>query len=219
MSSVSDLFVSYKAVDAPIVEVPKFTPDIVSQAMIAQGNFNRAVDNVKSKFAESPIFQGFYNSNPKEETTTVQPTTSVSSSNSIAKDLIKKEEGFHSTRYKDAGGTSIGYGFYGNTYYKGNNITKEEADKVLDGIIDKQSQILSKYPIWSKLNDNQKAALHSYMYNVGPGKFAEGTKMGNALASGDLQKIHDAISITTSGGKKLDALVRRRDTEKQLFNS
>jgi lysozyme len=30
MSSVSDLFVSYKAVDAPIVEVPKFTPDIVS---------------------------------------------------------------------------------------------------------------------------------------------------------------------------------------------
>lgn len=218
MSNLSDLYVSYRAVDIPTVEVPKFTPDIVPQAMIAQGNFNKAVDNVKSKFAESPIFQGFYNSNPKGETT-VQPTTTVSSANTIAKDLIKKEEGFHSTRYKDASGTSIGYGFYGNTYWKGNSITKEEADQVLDGIIDKQSQILSKYPIWSKLNDNQKAALHSYMYNVGPGKFAEGTKMGEALASGDLQKIHDAISITTSRGKKLDGLVRRRDTEKQLFNS
>lgn len=221
MSNINDLFVSYKVVDTPTITVPKFDDIVATNNMLANADLKTKVENVKSKLAESPVFQGWKMSQSTDTTydTDKQTTTNTSSSNMTAKDLIKKEEGFRSTRYKDAGSTSIGYGFYGTTYWKGNSITKEEADKVLDGIIDKQSKILSKYPIWDKLNENQKAALHSYMYNVGPGKFAENTQMGKALASGDLQKIHDAINITTSQGKRLEVLVKRRNTEKQLFNS
>lgn len=184
--------------------------------MIAQGNFSKAVDNVKTKFSESPVFKFQYTSSGISDLPSKEKTSdSSSSSSSSTADFIKKEEGFKEHRYKDAGGKSIGYGFYNDTYYKGDTITREQADKVLDGIIDEKTKMLSKYPVWKTLNGNQKTALISYLYNVG----SVTNQLDSALKSGNLTSIRNSINITTSRGKRNETLVARREREKKLFDS
>lgn len=215
-SDLSNMFVSYKRVSIPEVTVPTYDDSVTPAAMIAQGNFSKAVDNVKAKFSESPVFKFQYTSSGVTDLPSKEETSdSSSSSSSSTADFIKKEEGFNEHRYKDARGKSIGYGFYGDTYYKGDTITREEADKVLDGIIDEKTKLLAKYPVWKTLNSNQKTALISYLYNVGSIK----ENLDQALKSGDLVKIRNSMNITTSQGKKSDALVARREREKKLFDS
>lgn len=232
MAGIRDIFNSYTLVDALDIDIPKYDEELVPNAMIEQGNLATKVQNLRTRVQNSPVFKGWTSSgniespsyftiptpNKQEEKTTVK-TPATTSKASLAKDFIKQQESFRSTRYKDAGKTSIGYGFYGDTYWKGNEITEEQADKVLDGILEDQEKILSKYDIWKSLNDNQKAALHSYMYNVGSGHFSKNSEMGKALDSGDLRAIHDAINISTSQGKRSEGLIRRRDLERQLFAS
>ncbi len=220
LSKLKDLYISFKAVDIPEITVPKFDDSAIPEAMVVQGNLKTAVDNVKTKFEESPTFKGWSSSKTADtstptSTTKTSETTSSSTSSTSTADFIKKEEGFRDHRYKDANGQSIGYGFFGTTYYAGNHITREEADKVLDKIIKDQETNFAKYPVWNKLNDNQKTALHSYVYNVG----SITKKLRDALISEDLTRIHDAMSIVTSGKKRNEGLVRRRNREKTLFNS
>lgn len=213
------MFVSYKRISVPEITVPTYDDSVTPLAMIVHGNFSKAVDNVKTKFSESPVFKFQYTSSgvtdlPAKEKTSNSSSSSSSSSSSTA-DFIKKEEGFKDHRYKDAGGQSIGYGFYNDTYYKGDTITREQADKVLDGIIDEKTKILSKYKVWKTLNGNQKTALISYLYNIG----SVTNQLDSALKSGNLTSIRNSINITTSRGKKSEALVDRRDREKKLFDS
>lgn len=229
-SSLAKMLVSYEAINTPEITIPTYDDSWAPRAMIAQGDFKQKVENLKTKFKESPVFQEsptfqfeWTGSTPSDipSTPTNSSDASTNSSSSFTSsypstaEFIKKEEGFKDHRYKDAGGQSIGYGFYGTRYYSGDHITREEADKVLDGIIKEQEANFSRYPIWNKLNNNQKTALHSYVYNVG----SITSKLKDALLSEDLTKIHDAISITTSQGKRSEVLVERRNKEKALFNS
>lgn len=230
---ISDLLISYKALDKSSISTPTVDDAFTQVEVIPASMLSRASKVAKANEKEedseeySSDFWGFYSkgedekpyNNATDQTTQSTTTTSQGSSSEIAANLIKKFEGFHSSRYKDSNGQSIGYGFYGNTYYSGNHITREQADQVLNGIIADNESFLSKFPVWNSLNNNQKAALHSYIYNVGRGKFGKKTKMGQAMRSGNIQAIHDAINITTSNGKRLEGLVRRRNSERNLFNS
>jgi murein DD-endopeptidase MepM/ murein hydrolase activator NlpD len=161
--------------------------------------------------------------------------------------FISSKEGFAKKAYLDEGRPAIGFGHdfteqelkqgyvdLGNgeklqlSGEKGieTTITREQATKLLQ-------QDLPKYEGWAaasvgkdnweKLNVNQKAALTSYTYNTGPGGMQKLAEAGlkDAIAKGDMKeaaKIIKEKGIKT--GRKsglLDALVKRRNDESELF--
>lgn len=68
-SSLGDMYVSYRRVNVPEVTVPTYDDTIAPLAMLAQGSFTKAVDNIKTKFSESPIFKFQYTSSGVTTTT------------------------------------------------------------------------------------------------------------------------------------------------------
>ena len=95
--------------------------------------------------------------------------------------IISEFEGLRLEAYPDSisgwGLPTIGYG---NTIYpdgkpikKGDRITKEQAEKMLENhIINKIIPVLSgSIPTWSEMNANQRSALISFAYNLGASFF------------------------------------------------
>jgi GH24 family phage-related lysozyme (muramidase) len=82
---------------------------------------------------------------------------------------------------------------------------------------------LEKIPTWGKMNDNQRGALISFGYNVGPNFY--GSKgfetISKALSSEqELGKVPEALKLyNKSGGKVLRGLVTRREAEGTLWNT
>ena len=156
--------------------------------------------------------------------------------------LIIKEEGFAKKAYPDGGKISIGYGHQikDNEYKQGfiqagdeqipilgdkgkdTTITKEQAQKLLKMDMPKYEGQAKKDlgdSTWSKLNDNQKAALTSYAYNVGSLAGLKGLK--TAIDSGDTNRASEIIrnGIATEQGRPHPALKARRAREADLFLS
>jgi GH24 family phage-related lysozyme (muramidase) len=156
--------------------------------------------------------------------------------------LIIKEEGFAKKAYPDGGKVSIGYGHQikDNEYKQGfiqagdeqvpisgnkgmdTTITKEQAQKLLKMDMPRyENQAIKALTesTWSKLNDNQKAALTDYSYNVGSLAGLKGLK--EAIDSGDTTKASEIIrnGIATEQGKPNAVLKARRAREADLFLS
>lgn len=75
---------------------------------------------------------------------------------------------------------------------------------------------------WSKLSDNQKAALISYAYNTGSTASLVKQGLKDAIMSGDMKTAASIIAdkgVRTAGGKVLGGLVKRRAEEAALFAS
>lgn len=142
---------------------------------------------------------------------------------SKAADVIKKQEGFSSNPYKDVGGWSVGYGFYTKGNNKPASMTKEEADAKLENMLQDDIFPFLKRNIktYDKLNDNQKAALASYTWNIGQGNFLKQKNLMQALNNEDWAAAAHYIEygIRTAGGKTLTGLVNRRKYEAKLFLS
>lgn len=149
--------------------------------------------------------------------------------------LIKRFESFRAYPYICPSGIpSIGYG---TTYYpngkkvtmKDKPITEEEAYKMLYHEVDEKEEILHRYltKIGFNYNENQFAALMSFAYNLGLGPIVEGGRsLNEALKSGMLWKIADAILLYNKGTKTtlgvsrkvvMPGLVARREAERELF--
>ena len=134
----------------------------------------------------------------------------------ISVDLIKDSEGFRETAYKcPAGKWTIGYG---STFYQdktpvqeGDIITRDEADKLLHWYCDTQI----KYPR-EDLDDDQKSALCSLIYNIGQRAFDK-SKCKRAIVNSDWQEAYNQWDWVTAKGKVLPGLVIRREKEKKLF--
>jgi len=61
-------------------------------------------------------------------------------------------------------------------------------------------------------------ALASLAYNLGPGIFKRGTTIGDAIASGNRQRIADAfLGYDHAGGRRLLGLTLRRRAERKMF--
>jgi GH24 family phage-related lysozyme (muramidase) len=156
--------------------------------------------------------------------------------------LIVKEEGFAKKAYNDAGKVSIGYGHQikPEEYQQGfimagdervpiagnrgldTTITKEQAQKLLKMDMPKYENQAKKMlgdSTWNKLNDNQKAALTDYSYNVGSLAGLKGLK--EAIDSGNTNRAAEIIrnGIATSEGKPNAVLKARRAREAELFAS
>ena len=131
--------------------------------------------------------------------------------------LIEKFEGFSSIPYIcPAGKPTIGLG---STFYEDGTpvkmtdkpITKERARELVRWYCETQI----KYPR-KDLNDNQKSALCSLIFNIGQYAF-DRSKCKKAIVAGDWAEAHRQWDWVTANGKILPGLVIRRQKEKELF--
>ncbi len=134
-----------------------------------------------------------------------------------AKQLIKQFEGLYLKAYVcPAGKLTIGWG---HIVLPGEPkiITIEQAEMYLSADVKKAESVLRvvKVPI----NDNQKSALISFIFNLGAGAFSTSTLL-KMLNKKDYTGASDQLlRWVYAKGKKLPGLVRRREAERKLFLS
>ena len=137
--------------------------------------------------------------------------------------FIADEEKFVPNVYMDRPGkkgvATIGHGLTAKKYIDKGTITEEESYAGMMEHIEKEVMpSLKKEPYFDKLNDNQKTALVSYIYNVGSGNFAKSKNLKSALLAGDWQGAAKQIDIGMNDATA-PGLRKRRLKEQQLFLS
>jgi len=137
--------------------------------------------------------------------------------------LIKKYEGFRSKPYLcPANVPTIGYG---NTFYEDKRkvtlndpeITEERAVQLLKFTLKAFEQYVDSY-CRDDINQHQFDALVDFCYNVGP----QNLKTSTLLKKVNLNPIDESIKLEFSkwvkgGGKTLPGLVKRRQSESDLY--
>lgn len=136
----------------------------------------------------------------------------------VAADFVGEWEGCKLHAYIcPAGIWTIGYGHTGDVL-PDDEITQEEADRLLQEDLAKTQKALSRY-INVPVSEQQFVALLSLAFNVGVTYVAtKCPKLMRALNSGDEQECaRQFLDITKSNGRVLTGLVRRRKEEAALF--
>lgn len=147
--------------------------------------------------------------------------------------MIMKHEGLRLKAYIcPAGKPTIGYGHTSDVTFdhvrEGRTITEHQAEVLLTFDLEESERIVSR-AVTRKINENQFAALVSFVFNVGPGK--KGAKDGLCeLKSGRASTLllmtnaghfHTAAAEfakwANANGKPLPGLVKRRADEAALF--
>lgn len=140
---------------------------------------------------------------------------------SKALDIIAGFEGFSAKAYPDADGYSIGYGHFireGDGLDLTSTVTEEQAYELLQGDAQSALQCVNEN-VGVSLLDNQRAALISFVYNIGCGAFRNSSLLVR-LNAGDFSGAESEFGRwTRSGGRVLQALVDRRTNEAELFQS
>ena len=133
-------------------------------------------------------------------------------------DLIKKYEGFKADAYKcPAGVWTIGFGSTtyadGSPVKKGDEITEDTAEGLL---IDYLNKHVRPHLEDLSLNESQKAALESLIYNIGWGAFSK-SKCYKAIKEKDWETVFKNWDWLKSNDKFLLGLAKRRAEELALF--
>lgn len=140
----------------------------------------------------------------------------------IATPMVKGFESFVACAYPDpiskGDPWTVGYGATGPDICKGVIWTQERADADLNArlvMLGAKIDYLVKVP----LNDHQKAALVSLVYNIGVGNFTTSSLL-RLLNAGDFEGAANQFPCWChASGKIVAGLVKRRDAEKQEFLS
>ena len=150
--------------------------------------------------------------------------------NSAGLDLIKKYEGCRLEAYQDSVGIwTLGFGHVDGVE-EGDTCSQAQANAWLLTDISDAEKIVDN-AVTSDINENQRAALVSFTYNVGGGK--EGVKDGLVeLKSGGQshlliytnqgaydQAAEQFLSWDRAGGIVVEGLLNRRQDERLLFLS
>ena len=140
--------------------------------------------------------------------------------------FIADFEGCRLQAYKcPAGVWTIGWGHTGPDVKEGMEITKEQADQLLEkDICAKAERYVNALPPYIALEQHQYDALCSLVYNCGPAAIAKDSTIRKALCSGDFDKAAEGfllwckITDQKTGQKKVcKGLLARREIEKKLF--
>lgn len=115
---------------------------------------------------------------------------------------------------------------YGNTFYEngskvqmGDKITLDRADRLLFFIVGKFESELSKL-VKSNINDNQKGALTSFIFNLGSTKFSKSTLLKKVNANPNDPTIRDEfMRWVGKDSKTINGLRNRRQAEADLYYS
>ena len=128
--------------------------------------------------------------------------------------LIKQFEVCRLTAYKPVPTEkywTIGYGHYGQDVAPNMTITQAQAEIMLGIDLVKYEQAVDHYAIFP-LSQNQFDALVSFAYNCGVGNLQKLLAGRNAL-----QVAEAMLKYNKAGGKVLNGLTKRRQTEHDLF--
>lgn len=136
--------------------------------------------------------------------------------------LIKSFEGKRLVSYDDGVGVwTVGYGttrINGVKVQKGLTITDAQAELYLKSDLETFENVVNKV-VTIEVNQNQFDALVSLTYNIGATAFTNSTLL-RKLNSGDFKGASEQFLVwNKGGGKVMTGLVRRREAEKELFNS
>ena len=176
---------------------------------IGLGNFN----NDKNMTREDILYPTMKNS---KEQTNVDNTIFSNDTWKKTRIFITGEEDFKDKAYKPTPNDvwTIGYGHTAGVK-EGDKITRAQAEELYKQDFKKYSRPL-KY-VTVPLNDNEKVALTSFIYNVGPDAFKNSTLL-KKLNDGDKKgAANEFDKWIHQKGKKLNGLVDRRKREKDLF--
>jgi lysozyme len=139
--------------------------------------------------------------------------------------LIKNFEGLRFKAYQPIPGDrwTIGYGntFYknGNAVQKGDVISSEKAATELlrTSVVKFENSLKTNLPSTVKLNQNEYDALISFSFNVGAG-WSKNSGLRNLLVNNNyIEASNKLLEYSFSGGKQIKGLLRRRQTERDLF--
>lgn len=130
--------------------------------------------------------------------------------------LIKEFEGCRLEAYQcPAGMWTIGYGHTRGVAY-GQSITQAQAEELLLQDVAQAANAVRNL-VKVELNDDQLAALTSFVFNLGAKNLADSTLL-RRLNEGDYECVPEQLERWVyAGGKKLPGLVRRRQAEAALF--
>lgn len=139
-------------------------------------------------------------------------------------DLIKQFEGKYLTAYHGAadrpGLLTIGYGHTDSAgpprVTAGMNITERQAEDILKSDLLGCEIAVARSVTWP-LNDNQFAALVSFVFNVGEAAFKKSTLL-KKLNKGDYDSVpSELMKWTMANGKRVPGLANRRAAEGGLW--
>ena len=139
-------------------------------------------------------------------------------------ELIKDFEGFSSTSYLDV--VNIPTIGYGNTFYEngtkvklGDQISKTDALKLLEVVANRDFADKIFPSIKVKVSQSQFDAMVSLAYNIGVGAFLKSTLLKKVNAGDFAGAGEEFLRWNKANGKVVLGLTRRREREKQLFQS
>lgn len=133
-------------------------------------------------------------------------------------DLIKSFEGLYLEAYKcPAGVWTIGWGTTKGVT-PGMKITKEKAEELLRADLVKFEAAVEKN-VKVTINQNMFDSLVSFTYNLGEGNLKSSTLLKKLNSEDYYGASQEFQRWNKAGGKVLNGLIRRREAERDLFNS
>ena len=139
-------------------------------------------------------------------------------------ELIKDFEGFSSSAYLDV--VNIPTIGWGNTFYAngtkvklGDQISKTDALKLLEVVANRDFADKIFPSIKVKVTQSQFDAMVSLAYNIGAGAFLKSTLLKKVNAKDFTGAGEEFLRWNKANGKEVLGLTKRREREKQLFQS
>lgn len=134
----------------------------------------------------------------------------------IAAVLVQWNEGIRHKPYKDGGDVlTVCYGHTGEEVIPGERYTDEECLALLDSDLKAAMEVVETQ-VTVPLTEMQKAALASFVYNVGSGAFARSTLL-KKLNAGDMPgACNEMRRWKYDEGKVSKGLINRRAVEREL---
>ena len=140
--------------------------------------------------------------------------------------IVKNYEGLRLNAYDDGVGVwTIGYGTTrypnGQPVQRGDTISNADAERYLANDIGGYAkQLASSVPYWNAMNGNQRSALISFAYNLGPGFYGSSgfETISAALRDRRWTDVPGAMLLYSMPGTNVHAgLLARRQAEGQLW--
>ncbi|MCS6947304.1 MAG: lysozyme [Steroidobacteraceae bacterium] len=142
----------------------------------------------------------------------------------LAADLVRRHEGLRLEAYRDAAGIlTIGYGHTGPEVMEGARISRTEAERLLRRDLEQAAATVDR-AVKVPLRPNQKAALISFVFNVGAQTFLRSTLLRKINAGefeavpAELAKYVHARDPATGEKRALKGLTARRVAEAALWS-
>lgn len=134
----------------------------------------------------------------------------------LATVLVQWHEGKRYKPYHDGGGVlTVCHGHTGKDVTTGKIYSKEECNALMKQDLLVARATVERY-VTVQLTDLQKAALTSFVYNIGSGAFANSTLL-KKLNAGDIQGACDQMRRWKyDEGKVSKGLINRREVEREI---